>query len=148
NHDTAAFAVETQPMQDALQVAVVDATDRQLDAAMGAAIMDDAWLTLGIAPSDERFAQHRETDGLIRGQLFGLQDRIPVVSQALGQAGGKVGRDLPDIWVSRLALTLSSRFNRCRLCHAILRFLLRSLPGLALLHEFVGEEVVHRKRGL
>ena len=94
NHDAAPVAVEAKAVQDALQVAVEHPAHRQLDAAMRTAIAHDAGFPLRIPPSHQRLAQNHKADRLSGGQLFRLQDRVPVVPQALREI-------LPANWVPR-----------------------------------------------
>ena len=82
------LAVEAQPMQHALQVAVEHAADRELHAPVRAAVVDHVRPALGIAPGRERLAEHLEAHRPVRRQLFRLQHRVPVVSQAQRQACG------------------------------------------------------------
>ena len=75
---------------------------------MRAAIDHCARRTLGIAPQRQGFTQNRDFNDFVRCQLFGLQHRIPVISQTRGKSYGKPREDVGHC----IAFALNHSFSR------------------------------------
>jgi hypothetical protein len=96
HHDAAPFAVEAKTMQDALQMPVKDAANRQLHAAVRATVVHHVGTAVRAAPSHQVLAERGETHGRAGCHFFRLQDRIPVIAQPLRQTGRQIGGNILD----------------------------------------------------
>ena len=78
--DALSAAVKAKAVQRALQLSFQNATQGKFCGPMRTTIRQDSRKTMFVSPNYQVFAKALDANRLALTQLFGLQDRVPIVS--------------------------------------------------------------------